>query len=131
MIGFQEDLASTLNRHSAEAPSGTPDFILAEFLTETLKAFNEAVSKRGEWRGQPVEFVVQPNLSPSELTSYDPFDIAAEAETKDEDPLASVVFQALGAASVCWDEDRVFDSQAAQEIGDRLVAWINNQYRSK
>ena len=55
MLTFQEDLAQVINRHSAENPSGTPDFILAEYLTECLKNFNEIVGKRAEWRGESVE----------------------------------------------------------------------------
>lgn len=54
-LSFQEDLQQLLNRHSAEAPSGTPDYILAEMLTEILKTFNEAVGQRAEWRGESVE----------------------------------------------------------------------------
>lgn len=50
-LSFQEDLEKVINRHSAESPSGTPDFILAEMLTNMLKAYNEAVNKRAEWRG--------------------------------------------------------------------------------
>lgn len=54
-LSFEEDLRAVLNRHCAEAPSGTPDYILAEFLTEVLKSFNETVGKRSEWRGESVE----------------------------------------------------------------------------
>lgn len=50
------DLTSLLNKYSAESISGTPDFILSKFLIETLKAYNEAVSKRAEWRGEPIDF---------------------------------------------------------------------------
>lgn len=63
MLSFEEDLEQLLNRHSAENPSGTPDFILAEMLTGFLKEFNEAVSKRAEWRGESVEL---PALQKSE-----------------------------------------------------------------
>lgn len=40
--------------------------------------------------------------------------------------LENAVFQALGAASMCWSETPtgVFDSERAKEIGDRLVAWV-------
>lgn len=54
-LSFQEDLQQVLNRHSAESPSGTPDYILAEMLTNVLKTFNEAVGQRAEWRGESVE----------------------------------------------------------------------------
>lgn len=55
MISFEEDLRQVINRHSAESPSGTPDYILAKYLVEQLKNFNEAVSTRAEWRGETVE----------------------------------------------------------------------------
>lgn len=47
-------------------------------------------------------------------------------------PLETAVFQALGAASTCWermDKTGVFDSTAAKEIGDALVARIRASYR--
>ena len=40
--------------------------------------------------------------------------------------LASAVFQALGAASVCWEKPEgagIFDSTRAREIGDALI-WL-------
>lgn len=52
----EDEIRSVLNRYSAEAPSGTPDHILAAYLIDCLKAFNEAVSLRAEWRGEPCEF---------------------------------------------------------------------------
>lgn len=54
-LSFEEDIRAVINRHSTEAPSGTPDFILAELLTNTLKSFNEAVTKRADWRGESCE----------------------------------------------------------------------------
>lgn len=54
-LSFEEDLQHLINRHSAESPSGTPDYILAEMLTNVLKTFNEAVGKRAKWRGESVE----------------------------------------------------------------------------
>ena len=57
---FQKDLASLLNSYSAEAPSGTPDFILADFMNNILREFNEAIGRRAEWRGEEVEFRPSP-----------------------------------------------------------------------
>ena len=53
---IQSELAALLNRYSAESVSGTPDFILARYMIECLKAYNEAVSQRAEWRGELVDF---------------------------------------------------------------------------
>jgi hypothetical protein len=58
MLTFEKEIQSVINRHSAESPSGTPDFILAEYLNNCLKAYNEAVSKRAEWRGHPLDLEV-------------------------------------------------------------------------
>jgi len=49
------ELSALLNRYCAESVSGTPDFILAEFLLDSLKAFNAAVVKRADWRGESTE----------------------------------------------------------------------------
>lgn len=48
--------------------------------------------------------------------------------------LREVVFQAVGAASVCWDTPQdagVFDSTRAKEIGDDVVAWVEQNYEPK
>lgn len=44
--------------------------------------------------------------------------------------LEAAVFQALGAASVCWETPEgagVFESTRAKEIGDALIAFIRAQ----
>lgn len=51
MLSFEEDLEQVINRHSAESMSGTPDFILAHFLLNALKNYDEAVVARAAWRG--------------------------------------------------------------------------------
>lgn len=53
---FEAELSSLLNRYSAENVSGTPDFVLAQYLVGVLKIYNEAVSRRAEWRGELTEF---------------------------------------------------------------------------
>lgn len=53
---IERELAAVLNKYSAEVVSGTPDFILARYVTDCLKSFNEAVSHRAEWRGEPIGF---------------------------------------------------------------------------
>jgi hypothetical protein len=49
---FISDLASCINRHSQENGSDTPDFILAEFLTTCLLAWNKATKQRDKWYGE-------------------------------------------------------------------------------
>lgn len=49
----------------------------------------------------------------------------------DETPtIESAVFQALGAASTCWDKMEgtgVFHSERAKDIGETLIAFIKEQ----
>ena len=46
---FRSELSSLLNRHNMEQLSNTPDFLLAEFLTGCLDAFDSATRKRAQW----------------------------------------------------------------------------------
>ena len=48
---FTEELTQVINRHSQENASNTPDFILAQFLTTTLVAWNTATQQRETWYG--------------------------------------------------------------------------------
>jgi hypothetical protein len=53
---FAHDLAKTLNYHSRENGSDTPDWILADFLNSCLEAFNHTVRTREVWYGrEPTE----------------------------------------------------------------------------
>ena len=46
---LQKAISQAINSLSAEKGSGTPDFILAEFLTDCLMAWNKATRKRSDW----------------------------------------------------------------------------------
>ncbi len=48
---FEQELTALLNRHSKENFSNTPDFILAEYLTGCLEAFNKTAQARDKWYG--------------------------------------------------------------------------------
>lgn len=52
MSEFISDLKFVINKHSRENGSGTPDFILAEFLSDVLAVFDGAVTQREEWYGR-------------------------------------------------------------------------------
>jgi hypothetical protein len=52
-MSLREELAALLNRHSAENPSGTPDFILAKYLHQCLANWDECVQQRDAWLGHP------------------------------------------------------------------------------
>ena len=49
MTEFEREIEQTINRHSKENGSDTPDFILAAYLNDCLLAFNRAVTWRGKW----------------------------------------------------------------------------------
>jgi hypothetical protein len=51
MSPFRDELECVLNKYSKENGSDTPDFILAEYLQDCLKAFDNAVIKRKNWYG--------------------------------------------------------------------------------
>lgn len=51
MSDLRKEIESAVNRASAENGSDTPDFILAEFLVDSLAAFDKATLRRKEWYG--------------------------------------------------------------------------------
>lgn len=48
---LRTDIEMAINRNSGENSSDTPDFILAEYLTTCLDAFDKAVKDRSAWYG--------------------------------------------------------------------------------
>lgn len=48
---LRAEIATAINRCSAENGSNTPDFILAEYLTNCLAAFDAAIARREKWYG--------------------------------------------------------------------------------
>ena len=52
MSTFQHELEQLINKHSLENESGSPDFILAEYLLDALDAYNDAIKKREAWYGR-------------------------------------------------------------------------------
>lgn len=51
-IAFRIELEKLINQCSMESASNTPDFILAEYLTGCLTAFDQAVQQRENWYGR-------------------------------------------------------------------------------
>ena len=52
MSNLREDIETAINCHFAENGSGTPGFILAEYLCQCLDAFDMATRRREEWYGR-------------------------------------------------------------------------------
>ena len=63
-LSFEADLRALINTHSQENASGTPDYILAEYLVACLDAFGAAVRYREEWYGRPPQPVAAPESKP-------------------------------------------------------------------
>jgi hypothetical protein len=66
---FITELRDLLNRHSMENGSDTPDFILAQYLTDCLLAWNRATKRREDWCGR----------TPREVSPLAPFERLKEA----------------------------------------------------
>lgn len=48
---FEEALRELINKYSIENMSDTPDYILANYMSACLAAYNSAVTSRDEWFG--------------------------------------------------------------------------------
>lgn len=74
----------------------------------------------------------KPTVNESNLeatVNSEPF--AFQTREGEEIGLEEAVFQALGAASVCWDNldgAGIFDSSRAREVGDKLMALISERF---
>lgn len=51
MTTFRKELEALINRCRMENGSDTPDFVLADYLTACLQAFNAATVARDRWYG--------------------------------------------------------------------------------
>lgn len=61
---FREKLEHLINCHSKENGSNTPDFILAEYLDDSLAAFDKAVKRRSDWYAPPEPQCEAPTTPP-------------------------------------------------------------------
>lgn len=51
---FRVEIEHLVNRHSRENGSDTPDFILAEYITDCLDAYDKALQRREAWYDRKV-----------------------------------------------------------------------------
>lgn len=49
---FRADLAAVINKHCRENGSDTPDFILADYLADCLRIWDQSVAAREKWYGR-------------------------------------------------------------------------------
>ena len=59
---FKKDLTSIINKHSMEKFSDTPDFILADYLVNSLLIFSNATCERDKWYGFVTH--IKPEIKP-------------------------------------------------------------------
>ena len=52
---FEKELENAINKTCMENGSNSPDFILAEYLVNCLKAFNKASRDREKWYGKSLK----------------------------------------------------------------------------
>jgi len=46
---FRVELEALINKHSIESLTGTPDFVLADYLIDSLDAFQRLQTRRKAW----------------------------------------------------------------------------------
>lgn len=51
---FREELKHLINKYSKENSSGTPDFILANYMSGALKLYEDTIHEREGWHGRPI-----------------------------------------------------------------------------
>jgi hypothetical protein len=66
---FRKELERLLNCMSMENRSDTPDFILAQYMTDCLEAHDRAVNRREVWYGRKTS-------EPEQVTNAEPSEVA-------------------------------------------------------
>ena len=59
---FRKALEHTINCHSMENGSNTPDFVLAQYLMDCLSAFDKASQHREAWYGRTSTTIASPDI---------------------------------------------------------------------
>lgn len=69
---FYEELSALLNKHSKEQTSGTPDYILADYLVGCLDVFDKTILARSQWRGERIDSTFDVKYDEKlKITAYD------------------------------------------------------------
>jgi hypothetical protein len=50
-MSFNDELSALLNKYSKENASDTPDFILAQYISDCLDTFSQSIIRRDKWYG--------------------------------------------------------------------------------
>lgn len=65
---FRKEIQSLINKMSMENGSDTPDFLLAEYLSDCLTTFDRIVKAREKWHGRERELLMECELPTSSIT---------------------------------------------------------------
>lgn len=57
---FKEELETLLNCHSIDSETETPDFILAQFLIDTIDAYSKVRDQTDRWKGREAPICAAP-----------------------------------------------------------------------
>lgn len=72
---FEKELEHLINEHSKENESDTPDFILAEYISDCLKIFGKTTRTRDKWWGfkpwEPTPTVSAPVSAPAVAPTFE------------------------------------------------------------
>jgi hypothetical protein len=58
-MSFREELTTLINEHSLEGGSNTPDFLLADYLKDTLNTFDKLMTRRDLCQGKSERKLVE------------------------------------------------------------------------
>lgn len=113
MKTFQEELTDLINRRSAENGSNTPDFILAEYLLEALRAFERATAARERWYGKTTD---------AQLSELPVSVCAAPADLPDDtltraDEIEAAILEWLHEESLIDKDTQIAEDAPLSEIG--------------
>lgn len=79
----RDEIKAAINRHSAENGSNTPDFILAEYLTDCLEVWDRTVRAREKWYGREPKVVDAPAGAPTCATTSPPCEVCGIVGCRD------------------------------------------------
>lgn len=71
---FEDELVNLLNKHSMENRSGTPDFVLGEYLRMCLQTWDLTIKMRSDWRGERINSIFDIKQDDKvRITAYDSY----------------------------------------------------------
>jgi len=133
---FYKELENLINRHSMENDSNTPDFILAKYLANCLKNFNEIVNDRERWYGR-LEYELFdtqleiPYIYPDTTGITIPNNVRLGIEIPSEPSKSTAIETAVNSIHRLGKKNNFSPEireaiQKLNEIGDRLLKQIEN-----